>query len=225
MRTNLEEVDSARLRLLHAHVVLDSVWLVRQATPDDLPRPTPCAGWTLADLLAHMTAQHRGFAAAALGAGQRLEHWAIRPAEDALAHYGEAADQVIAAFGFDADLHRGFALPEIAPDQAFSADQAMAFHFIDYVAHSWDVARSLGIPYDPGADVLRAALPIASAVPDDGTRLAEDSPFRPALVPAPETSPLDRFLMALGRSPNWQPCPPRRSTVAADGTEVLDTPC
>lgn len=32
-----------------------------------MSRPTPCAGWSLRDLLARMTVQHRGFAAAAAG--------------------------------------------------------------------------------------------------------------------------------------------------------------
>ncbi|MCM2391954.1 TIGR03086 family metal-binding protein [Streptomyces albipurpureus] len=226
MHINLEGVRSDRLRILHAHVVLDSVRLVGQVTPDDLPRPTPCADWALADLLAHMTAQHRGFAAAALGDGRSRGRWEPRPAEDALAHYGDTADQVIAAFGLVAAADRGLSIPDISPDRTFSADQAVAFHLVDYVAHSWDVARSLGIPYDPGPDVLRAALPIATGIPDGGSRLAVDSPFGPGLVPAAEASSLDRFLMALGRSPDWRPGAPHRASAdAAHGTAVGDPTC
>src|SRR5215207_2335201 len=91
--------DLDRLRHLDAQAVRDSVSLVRQVTPDDLLRPTPCSAWALTDLLAHMTAQHRGFAAAALGHGQDLAHWRVRPlTEAAAADYGEAAAQVITAF-------------------------------------------------------------------------------------------------------------------------------
>ena len=39
--------------------------------------PTPCEGWTLADLLAHMTVQHRGFAAAARGLGADPDVWRV----------------------------------------------------------------------------------------------------------------------------------------------------
>ena len=56
------------VRELDRRAVRASVDMVAKVTIEDLGRPTPCAGWTLADLLAHMTAQHRGFAAAAEGA-------------------------------------------------------------------------------------------------------------------------------------------------------------
>ncbi len=52
---------------LDARAVRASVRVVLQASAADLARPTPCADWTLAELLAHMTAQHNGFAAAAAG--------------------------------------------------------------------------------------------------------------------------------------------------------------
>ncbi|MET7719101.1 maleylpyruvate isomerase N-terminal domain-containing protein, partial [Streptomyces sp. NPDC005407] len=69
MPTNMQgltnPVDFDRLRRLHAQAVRDSVTLVRRVAPADLPLPTPCEAWTLADLLAHMTAQHHGFAAVA----------------------------------------------------------------------------------------------------------------------------------------------------------------
>ena len=49
---------------LHAEAMglLDAV--VQHVTDEDLDRPTPCAGWTVADLLAHEVGQHLGFAAA-----------------------------------------------------------------------------------------------------------------------------------------------------------------
>jgi uncharacterized protein (TIGR03083 family) len=60
---------------LDARAVLASVQIVSQASAADLARPTPCPDWTLAELLAHMTAQHNGFAAAAAGDGADLVHW------------------------------------------------------------------------------------------------------------------------------------------------------
>jgi len=56
---------------LDARVVRATVGLVSQAGPADLARPTPCAGWTLGDLIGHMTAQHYGWTAAAAGHGAR----------------------------------------------------------------------------------------------------------------------------------------------------------
>jgi hypothetical protein len=66
---------SADIVGLDARAVRASVQVVSQASAADLGRPTPCADWTLAELLAHMTAQHNGFAAAAAGNGADLVRW------------------------------------------------------------------------------------------------------------------------------------------------------
>ncbi|MET7719156.1 TIGR03086 family metal-binding protein, partial [Streptomyces sp. NPDC005407] len=150
--------------------------------------------------------QHHGFAAAARGEGQDPAHWEVRPAgEGAPARYGEAAARVVAAFAAVDTPDRAFALPEFTRARTFPADRAVGFHLIDYVVHSWDVARSLGLPYAPGPELLAVALPIAHAVPTGDARIAPGSPFRPELVPAAGTGPLDRILAALGRSADWRP--------------------
>ncbi|WP_245689089.1 TIGR03086 family metal-binding protein [Streptomyces chattanoogensis] len=200
----------ALLRDFDARAVRTSVAVVRQVTRSDLPRPTPCSAWTLAELLAHMTVQHRGFAAAARGDGQDPAHWrAGPPAQDPVAAYAAAADDVIAAFAGTDAPDRLFALPEFTASQRFPATRAIGFHFIDYVVHGWDVARTLGLPYAPDPALLRAALPIAEAVPTgDDHRLAPGSAFRPGLPAGEGAGLLDRILTTLGRSPSWSPTAP-----------------
>ncbi|GAA2670511.1 TIGR03086 family metal-binding protein [Streptomyces lunalinharesii] len=197
-----------RLRRLDARAVRDSVALVNRLAPGDLARPTPCAGWDLAALLAHLTAQHHGFAAAALGRGRDLTHWAVRPLGDDVAvaamRYRLAAEGVLAAFATVTDPDRPFALPEFTTDRTFPAVQAVGFHLIDYVVHGWDLARSLGLRYDPDPELLDAALPIARAVPDGAARLAPGSAFRPGLPATADAGALDRVLAVLGRSPEWR---------------------
>ncbi|MFI0787727.1 TIGR03086 family metal-binding protein [Streptomyces lydicus] len=196
--------DLAHLLALHAGAVRDSVTLVRRVTPDDLPRPTPCSAWTLADLLAHMTAQHHGFAAAARGDGRDPAPWTVHPlGADPVTRYAAAADEVIAAFAAVGTPDQPFALPEFTTARTFPAHRAIGFHLIDYVVHTWDVARALGLDHVPGAALLDAALPLAYAVPDDDSRRTPGSAFRPALTPAAHAGPLERILTALGRSPDW----------------------
>ncbi|MEU7641471.1 TIGR03086 family metal-binding protein [Streptomyces sp. NPDC039016] len=203
-----ERADLDRLRKLDARAVRDSVALVNRLAPGDLARPTPCAGWDLAALLGHLAAQHHGFAAAALGRGRDLAHWAVRPVGDdataAATHYRHAAEDVLAAFATVADPDLPFALPEFTTDRTIPAAQAIGFHLIDYVVHSWDLARSLDLRYDPGPELLDAALPIALAVPDGAARLAPGSSFRPGLPVADGTGTLDRILALLGRSADWR---------------------
>ncbi|MGC7198426.1 maleylpyruvate isomerase N-terminal domain-containing protein, partial [Mycobacteroides abscessus subsp. massiliense] len=43
------------LRDVHKTAVQTSADIVSAVTRGDLRRPTPCAGWTLGDLLTHMT--------------------------------------------------------------------------------------------------------------------------------------------------------------------------
>ncbi|MEU7868675.1 TIGR03086 family metal-binding protein [Dactylosporangium sp. NPDC049140] len=162
--------------------------------PLDLTRPTPCSGWTLADLLAHMTVQHLGFAAAARGEAWPLERWAPRPlGADPAADYAAAADEVIAAFAA-VDLETPIALAELAP-APLPAWRGIGAHAIDYVVHGWDVATTLGLAWELPEEVLRQALPIAESVPGTTTAFA-------AALPAPaDASTMDRILLRLGRAP------------------------
>jgi uncharacterized protein (TIGR03086 family) len=181
-----------------------SVDVVALVTPADLRRPTPCAGWTLADLLAHMSAQHHGFAAAAAGRGTDPQAWRTRPlGARPDATYAAAADEVIAAFGADGVLDARFALPEFSTEVTFSGRRAIGFHLVDYVVHAWDVARALDVRLDLPEDVVEAALPVAEAVPDGPGRLKPGAAFAPRLPEPPGATPMDRVLALLGRSPTW----------------------
>ena len=192
------------IRELDKRAVLASVEVVSSVTAGDLGRPTPCSEWTLGDLLAHMTVQHAGFAAAAEGRGADLEVWKAGPsAPDPVADYAAAAERVIAAFGAPGVLDRTFELPEILPGFAFPAAQAISFHFVDHVVHGWDVARSLGLAYELDPDLIEAALPVAQAVPEGKRRLQPGSAFRPGVPAQPGVATLDRILAMLGRPPAW----------------------
>jgi uncharacterized protein (TIGR03086 family) len=195
MRTkkDLQEADAAAVRA--------SVDVVAGVTPADLGRPTPCRDWDLGALLAHMTVQHRGFAAAAAGQGADPAVWRPVPLGDFPARaYAEAADRVIAAFAQDDVLDRPFALPEISTERTFPGRIAIGFHLVDYVAHGWDVATALGVPFALPTDVLEAALPIAQAVPGGSARSVPGAAFAPVVPVAHDADPLTRILALLGRS-------------------------
>lgn len=202
MLTNFPDV-----RPFHRVAVLNSIALIKSVQAADLYAPTPCAGWNLADLLAHMTAQHRGFAAAARGFGDSPDVWRADAVAGAITvdpggTYADAARDVLAAFADDAILQAPFALPEFGPKATFPGAIAIGFHFVDYVVHGWDVAEALGVAYALPDDVVEAALPLALAVPDGDYRETTDAPFAHA-VDGPGSTNLDRILRHLGRTPNW----------------------
>ena len=188
---------------LDAEAVRASVALVARATPADLALPTPCPDWTLHGLITHMAAQHYGFAAASAGDGDPARWRPRRLGGDPAAAYAAAADTVLAAFAADGVAGRRFPLPDFAAGASFPARQAISFHLVDYVAHSWDVARTLGLPVRFSPQLLAAALPVALAVPGGGARLAPGAAFAPA-VTAAGGPPLDQVIAALGRDPGWR---------------------
>jgi uncharacterized protein (TIGR03086 family) len=193
---------------LHRTAVLASAETVNAVTPDDLAKPTPCAGWNLADLLTHMTVQHRGFAAAARGRGADADVWdptsvAHAVAADPVDAYASAAADVLAAFTADGVLDEPFTLPEFGSGATFPGAMAIGFHFVDYVVHGWDVARTIGAVFELPNDVVAAALPLALVVPDGDFRATDGAPFGPAFAANGEIRDMDRILAHLGRSPVW----------------------
>ena len=188
---------------LDALAVRASVGLVARAQPADMARPTPCADWTLHGLITHMAAQHYGFAAAAAGDADPARWRPRRLGGAPVADYRASADTVLAAFAAGDVLDRQFPLPEIAAGALFPARQAVSFHFVDYVVHSWDVAKSLGLEARFAPEVLDAALRVAQAVPGGEYRLAPGAAFAP-VVTWPDGSPLDQVVALLGRSPGWK---------------------
>lgn len=192
------------IRALDRRVVQVSADMVATLAVDDLAGATPCAGWTLADLVAHMAAQHRGFAAAAAGLGGDLGHWAVDPSpDDPVRDYLASVDQVLDAFAADGVLDREFLLAEFSATDPFPAAMAIGFHFIDYLVHSWDVARSLSLDWVPDDDLVEAALPIARNVPNGAERLEPGAAFAPAGEVDEDAPVFETILVLLGRSPGW----------------------
>jgi uncharacterized protein (TIGR03086 family) len=166
----------------------------------------------VADLLSHLSVQHRGFAAASRGEGADLAVWAPRPpAPDPVADFLAATAEVLTAFGADGTAASSFRLPEISPTMEFPAAQAIRFHFIDYVVHSWDLARALGTSLDLDHPVLAAAWEVARQVPDTA-RNRPGSPFAPKVAAPPGASLLDQIVALLGRSPTWAAQPAQRAS-------------
>ncbi len=190
--------------------MLASVDVVAAVRRDDLRRPTPCAGWNLLDLLAHMTVQHHGFAAAARGGGDSPTVWAADRVTDAVAAdpagtYAAAAADVLDAFSADRVPDATFSLPEFGPGATFPGAIAIGFHFVDYVVHGWDVARSIGAPFALPDDVVAAVLPLVFVIPDGDFRAMDGAPFGPAIAAPDGATDIDRILGHLGRSPEWKP--------------------
>jgi uncharacterized protein (TIGR03086 family) len=193
---------------LHRRTMGYAATIVHMVEPGRLELPTPCTDWDLGQLLAHMTAQNRGFAAAARGEDFDPAVWAEAPLSERFTEtFAASADEVVAAFADDEALQREW-LILVGADRSLAvpAQRAVGFHLIDYVVHAWDVAVSIG--HEPQFDpiVLTETLTLAEEVPQDGpTRTGPHAPFAPALELESGDGLLDQLLAVLGRDPEWSP--------------------
>ena len=175
------------MQTLHRHALDLASELVTAVRPTDLDRPTPCAGWDLAALLAHMTGQNHGFADALRGG---VDVAAYSPVPGLAAWPGSVSDLLDAVDhpGTDAVL-----LPEITTERRFPVPVVLGFHTLDTAVHAWDVATALGRVWRPDPPLVAAVLEQARLVPAGSARTAPGAAFGPVL----ESGAEDPWLAAL----------------------------
>jgi uncharacterized protein (TIGR03086 family) len=150
------------LRSLHHQALAIADTYVADLLSADLSRATPCEGWSLADLLAHMIGQHRGFAQAMRHGDAPAEAYA--PVRFQPAEWRESVDDLVAAFA-EADLDQPVVEIELAP-VPLPARRILAAQLIDTVVHTWDIAQARGSEFVPPDDLLAVSAEIAAGIPD-----------------------------------------------------------
>lgn len=194
-------MDLRDLRGPDRRVLAVTTGIVEQVLPEHLTLPTPCEGWTVADLLRHMVGNNNGFAAAALGQPPSADVWDGVDVADPVGEFAASAKRVDDAFASVEPLTGTFAVLGYGD---VPAGQAVGMHFIDYLAHGWDVAVSIGV--DPGLDddACQAVLDIGAGWPLDSPKIWGPGTAFAYRVDVPADAPVaDRMLGFLGRSPAW----------------------
>lgn len=135
---------------------------------DLLDRPTPCARWSLADLLAHMEDALDAFTEAA---GGRVEVHVPDGAVGAVGHVAVIQDKACALLGawggpspgdvVIGDGDRGLDL---------GSPLLVATAALEVTVHGWDVGQGTGSPTALPDELARALLPVARAVVGRGDR-------------------------------------------------------
>jgi uncharacterized protein (TIGR03086 family) len=186
----------------HRRALDEVTALVRGLTPEQLDRPSPCAGWDLRALLAHMIGQNHGFAAAVRGpGGAPVTAFAPRAvADDSVAAAWEESAALVASAFAEAPGERPVLLVEISEERCVPVSMALGFHLLDTVVHAWDVATSLRRPYRPEDDLVEVVSGIAAAVPTGPAREAPGAAFAPTLEAPADADPWTATLALLGRA-------------------------
>ena len=170
--------------------------------------PTPCAEWTVTQVLQHAVGDQLAWAAVlGVGTGPAENPFApsghIETGVDALIEPALAAARAAWA-GVAAD---DGAVPTPLPQGRLSAQVAAGACALDAAVHAWDIAVALGRPGFLPNSLAEQLLPAARAVVE---------PLRPfayaaALPPQPADAPAAELLRYLGRDPQWQPGDAHRS--------------
>ncbi|WP_408897311.1 TIGR03086 family metal-binding protein [Nocardioides sp. R1-1] len=155
----------------------------------DVDRPSPCAGWTLGDLLAHMEDALDAFAEAADGA-VGLSSAAPTPVEVRLRSLQEKACGLLTAW-----LHATTPSVDVG-GHPLPVDTVARVAALEIAVHGWDVRQTTGhdapLPEPLAAALLPSALQIA---------LSGDDRFGPPVPVAVEAPAGAHVLALLGRRP------------------------
>ncbi len=141
---------------------------VRLVGPDDWVRPTPCAGWTVRDLVAHVVAGNR-ISVIRLRGGTDDEVAGLAGSDvlgdDAVGAYEWSAAASRAAFARPGALERTVTIGSLGE---IAAPRFLELRTADLGIHAWDLARAIGVDewLDPElADaVLESFLPMAGSI-------------------------------------------------------------
>lgn len=154
----------------------DLAILLSEATLGDLGLPTPTPGWDLGDLYAHLLEQNAVVAATLSdNSDERPRAPAFdRSSLDSIAH--------LHGGGFEEPYRRGthavadlFTQIDIGDSSGRDAPQSQLLldrHVANTVLHTWDVARALGLDYEPTPVMTEHVLRTIEAARPVGARFA-----------------------------------------------------
>lgn len=165
--------------------------LIDQIRPEQWQAATPCTGWTVRDLVAHLVGMNLVFTAL-LNDQAPPERGIDRLGDDPAGAYRDSATALRAAFVQPGVLERTYTG---ALGDATGAER-LQIRLYDLLAHGWDLAQATGQPADLPDDLAEQALIFAQAQLATQPRTGRFAPAQPVADTAPA---IDRLAAFLGR--------------------------
>ncbi|HYU39408.1 MAG TPA: TIGR03086 family metal-binding protein [Acidimicrobiia bacterium] len=171
--------------------------ILRNVSAEQLDLPTPCASWTVRDLVNHIVGGTTYFAVTAeTGTGTAPPVGdADHTAGDFKAEFEQGAERAVKAFSADGAMEKVMTLPfgEL-PGSIFVLVAAN-----DTFTHGWDLATATGQPTDLDPALAARLLEAAQFIPDEFRGPDGQAPFGPKVdVPEP-ASAADKLAGFMGR--------------------------
>ncbi|WJV45266.1 TIGR03086 family metal-binding protein [Streptomyces flavofungini] len=171
---------------------------VHAVRADQWDAPTPCAEWTVRDLVGHLVVEQLWVpplvrdGATLASVGDSFDGDVLGP--DPVASWDTAADAARTAFGERGALDRTVHL-SYGPTPAADYCAQMV---TDLVVHAWDLSRAIGADERLPDDLVAAA---ANEVAPYAGELSKSGLFAPAVQPPPGADAQTALLNLLGRTP------------------------
>jgi uncharacterized protein (TIGR03086 family) len=162
------------------------------AGPQLLPNPTPCRGWDLGTLLAHVTESAAALGEAIAGRGSAAPH--PQPGRDPVTRLRCETARLLAACAAAGSAGQ----PVAIGDRQLTAGMVAMTAAIEITVHGWDIHTACGTCEPVPAGLAEALLPAAALLVTRATRpgLFAD----PVRLPCP-AAPGDQLVAFLGRQP------------------------
>jgi uncharacterized protein (TIGR03086 family) len=180
----MELVDTLDHTFQHTHGVIAGV------SADQYDRSTPCAEWTVRDLLGHMIGVVDGIGRTAAGTPPSTFELGADPA----AQFDAAAAATLAAWRAPGALDRDVK----GPGGPMPGRVLAGINLLDTATHTWDLARATGQDATLPDDVALAAMDASRVIVTPELRGGR---FGPEVGVADDADPTDRLVAFLGRQP------------------------
>lgn len=165
----------------------------------DLGRPTPCASWTVGDVVNHILGGTAFFAELAeAGVVADRGDDPDRTAGDFSAALSQEASRLVAAFNAPGAMDKMMKMPMGELPGSVCAWIAAS----DIFTHGWDLAKATGQPTDLEPELAGMMLErVKQTLPDSMRGLEGQAPFGPRVEVAESAPPADQLAAFLGRQP------------------------
>ena len=172
-----------------------------RVTHSQFNHPSPCSGWTVAQVLLHAAGEQNVWAFV-VGDGARPAYDPFEPPKRPGSTVDELVEVAVAAAmdAWPAVVHcaRPVSTP-LPPVPVLTAEQAVGAAALDAAVHAWDVAVATKQPSPLCPELASELLPAARATVEP----LRGFPYGPPLPDQPEDDFSAQLLRYLGRNPDW----------------------
>jgi uncharacterized protein (TIGR03086 family) len=190
--------------VMYSRAIEQANRVVAGIRPEQLDLPTPCREWNARQVLNHFIGSNLMMASA--GAGKTMSGTSGTEAisalgdlvgDDPASAYASSSSSAEDAFNAPGALERLWTLPFAELPGAMARN----IHFVETLAHTWDLAKSTGQLDKLDPELAAAGDATAHGFVQPEFRNEKGDPFAAEVATAPDAGAYDRFACFLGRTP------------------------